>query len=134
LFQQEDDDHNHWGVQAAVDSLQQIAIAWRQQFPQELILQINDVSLPYGGLFDVNGNWHRPHGTHRTGRDTDIRTELPGSRTGVPVRTPRNAANWQNTVLIRNGDFEQICDARGFFADIHLGNTEQEHYHLDFVR
>ncbi len=132
LFQQEMDDHNHWGEQAAIDSLEQIAIAWRQGFPQELILHINDISLACGGLFDVSGMWRSPHQDHRIGRDVDLRTELPGLRQGIPVRIPRNAVNWQTTVLIENADFEDICDERGARARIHRRNTEEEHYHISF--
>ncbi len=35
-------------------------------------LSINDLSLPKGGLFDINNNWDRPHGSHRTGTDMDL--------------------------------------------------------------
>jgi hypothetical protein len=132
LYQQQGQDHNHLGVQAVVDSLRQIAIAWREQFPQELVLHINDVSLAYGGLFDVGGGWQCPHQRHRTGRDADIRTELPGTRQGIPVRTPRNETNWQITALVGNPEFERICRRRGAGARIHLRRTDGEHYHLEF--
>ena len=39
-------------------------------------LCINDISLPFGGLFDINGNWRRPHGSHRMGVDIDIATRV----------------------------------------------------------
>jgi hypothetical protein len=35
-------------------------------------LSINDLSLPKGGLFDINNNWTDPHITHRTGTDMDL--------------------------------------------------------------
>jgi murein endopeptidase len=75
------------------DALLNIAIEWHSSFPREQLLFINDMSLPYGGLFDVNGDWKTPHKTHRIGKSADIRTELPGRRTGAPVRTPRNATD-----------------------------------------
>lgn len=38
-----------------------------------LQLPINDISLPYGGMFDLNGNWERGyHQWHRLGIDVDI--------------------------------------------------------------
>jgi hypothetical protein len=38
-------------------------------------MRINDVSLPYGGLFDVNGDWRDPHVSHRSGKDVDIENQ-----------------------------------------------------------
>ena len=35
-------------------------------------ISFNDISLPLGGLFDINGGWTRPHGSHRRGRDADL--------------------------------------------------------------
>lgn len=30
------------------------------------------MSLEYGGLFDINGDWRPPHRSHRTGENADI--------------------------------------------------------------
>ena len=35
-------------------------------------LSINDLSLPRGGLFDINNNWAPPHHEHRAGADADL--------------------------------------------------------------
>ncbi|MEO0297389.1 MAG: hypothetical protein ABIN23_08090 [candidate division WOR-3 bacterium] len=35
-------------------------------------IYINDLSLPYGGLFDIEGNWQTPHSEHRLGNNADI--------------------------------------------------------------
>jgi hypothetical protein len=38
-------------------------------------LYYNDMSLPYGGVFDEGDTtWAGPHDEHRTGRDMDLRT------------------------------------------------------------
>jgi len=87
------EDHNHYGTSATVLAMNSIAVAYRDSLPNEQILHINDISLTNGGLFDVSGQWRPPHTTHRTGEDVDIKTELPGTRQGVPVRIPRNAIN-----------------------------------------
>ena len=50
------------------------------QFPKKYFeltkrkLSINDLSLPNGGLFDLNGLWNtaKGHDTHRHGNDADI--------------------------------------------------------------
>ncbi|MEK7287395.1 MAG: hypothetical protein AAB091_02375, partial [Elusimicrobiota bacterium] len=35
-------------------------------------LGINDMSLVFGGLFDVNHDWKPPHNLHRVGRSVDV--------------------------------------------------------------
>jgi len=125
------EDHNHYGTNATVLAMDLIAGAYRDSLPNEQILHINDISLPNGGLFDVNGNWLPEHSSHRTGEDVDVRTELPGTRQGVPVRIPRNATNWQTTTLVRNRIFERRSNNSNAVADIHNANTIAEHYHLD---
>ena len=35
-------------------------------------MRINDISLPFGGLFDISGRWLNPHDSHRNGKDVDI--------------------------------------------------------------
>lgn len=127
-----EEDNNHFGNQTTIQTLENIAKSWHTQFPNEHTLYINDISLPFGGLFDVNGNWLPEHSSHRTGMDVDIKTELPSFRPGIPVRIPRDATNWQNTQLIKNAIFEEICERFGVDADIHADSTIYEHYHLDF--
>lgn len=125
-------DNNHYAPLGVILSTQLIAFAYQDSFPNEYVLRINDISLPYGGLFDINGTWKPPHNSHRTGEDVDVGTELPGIREGVPVRTPRRGTPWPSTVLGRNRIFEDICDDNGVTADIHDPGTIEEHYHLDF--
>lgn len=38
-------------------------------------VEINDISLIYGGMFDISGNGAPPHGGHREGRNIDVRTK-----------------------------------------------------------
>lgn len=138
--------NNHWADSTTVAALEAIAAAWHRRFPNEVILQINDLSLPLGGQFDINGQWGGAHETHRTGRDSDIRTDLFYylnnsllHRVGIPARSPRgepfNTSDGQlnpQSRLLGNTTFEQLCRANGGEPDIHLENTRQEHYHIDF--
>jgi len=39
-------------------------------FPDRL--DVNDMSLPWGGLFDQFGTWHHPHKEHRRGTEADV--------------------------------------------------------------
>lgn len=37
-------------------------------------IRVNDMSLPWGGLFDIGGNWQPPHSGHRCGTVSDIQS------------------------------------------------------------
>ncbi len=71
-------DNNHsdavafYGTQLAIDTLQLIASEYFRLSGRKL--SINDMSLPKGGKFDINGKWSgdRDHITHRQGVDADI--------------------------------------------------------------
>ncbi len=141
-------DNNHWGDSTVLTNMQRIATAWNQELPNEEVIQINDISLPHGGKFDVEGSWTGAHETHRTGRDVDIRTDLfffrngpLQHRIGIPIRRPRNLPfnmidneeqlNAQSR-LVGNLIFERFCREQNAAAAIHLPNSRFEHYHLDF--
>ncbi|MCM8808374.1 MAG: hypothetical protein NC926_10655 [Candidatus Omnitrophica bacterium] len=64
------DDHNHWGQSYLIDAIYAIALNYVDEGGE--VILINDISLPYGGLFDINGNWTVPHSTHRMGQNADI--------------------------------------------------------------
>ncbi len=65
---------NHYMMsQAAIDDLASAAgdfteAAWNSTG----IMRLNDMSLPCGGLFDLNQNWKSPHILHRVGISVDI--------------------------------------------------------------
>jgi hypothetical protein len=101
---------NHFGTFNAVYRLQQICI----QFYNETGLQagVNDMSLPWGGLFDIGPPygpfWQQPHGTHMTGLNAD----MPFQYLGTPAQRQR---------------FREIADL--FHA---LVLDEGNHFHLTF--
>jgi len=63
----------HWGTQSLINTLVTIADEYKTIFPAAPPLYINDMSLPWGGLFDVNHDWRVPHKLHRCGNHADIR-------------------------------------------------------------
>lgn len=75
-------DHNHWGTSDLVDALYAIALNYVQKGGEKIY--INDMSLPYGGLFDIRGNWQSPHRTHRTGTNADVSGGGPGGSFMLP--------------------------------------------------
>ncbi|MGB9601025.1 MAG: hypothetical protein ACPL7I_10770 [Myxococcota bacterium] len=68
----ETDSHpvNHYGNPEFIDAIQKIARKYKEYYKQRL--RINDISLEYGGLFDIYNNWMPPHKTHRQGKNVDI--------------------------------------------------------------
>lgn len=54
----------------ANDNLRELMYAFVKQGWGTVAL--NDASLNWGGIYDINNNWHPPHSTHRLGEDIDI--------------------------------------------------------------
>ena len=72
-------DNNHWGTQRMLDSLQagmRKFYDWsgsRKGGGHHIQLHVNDMSLPLGGTFDIDGNWALNHHLyHRLGLSVDI--------------------------------------------------------------
>jgi len=64
---------NHFGVPNFLEQLKVIAKKCKEEIcPQSDPLYYNDISLPWGGLFDLNGDWKPFHTTHREGKEADI--------------------------------------------------------------
>jgi hypothetical protein len=141
------EDNNHYAADSTIHRLQRLAKTWHSEFSGEPMLQINDISLPFGGKFDVKGKWEGAHDLHRLGKSADIRTELRyydergqvHQRTGIPVRSPRsepfNLPNLEintRSLLTAHPKFEQICADNKGIAQLHNRNTTNEHYHIEF--
>lgn len=146
-------DNNHYGTSAFVDSLVSIANAWHNlvsedstQDIRQTPLNINDMSLPYGGKFDIEGKFldrASYHAFHRLGRDADIRTTRdfplnPPARNGVFLNplldAEGNPETFPNgTVIYENSEFEELAVRKGAspLPRIH-GTNNNEHYHVYF--
>lgn len=62
---------NHYGSQRLINAITAIATEYTAAYPKEL-LRVYDMSLPYGGIIDVNYDWKSPFYGHTTGIDADI--------------------------------------------------------------
>jgi hypothetical protein len=68
----------NWGQWQFLWELTLLANRWYSAFGKPLV--INDISLPRGGLLDVDSNWKTPHSSHRKGIDADIlRISVPAN-------------------------------------------------------
>lgn len=63
---------NHFGTSAMNAALRQLAADYAATCPGAAALSYNDMSLPWGGLFDLNQNWKTPHEEHRSGNNIDV--------------------------------------------------------------
>jgi hypothetical protein len=131
--------NNHRAANDAIQTLIQIAEEWYRQFPLELILHVNDMSLPYGGGFDTRANWDEDivpngaHQLHRNGRNADLRCDR--GHPGIPLLRDANGRLVRDIISgvpIGNPDFNEICEAHHVSHQIDSPNTDNEHYHLGF--
>jgi hypothetical protein len=72
-------DH-HYGTPKFNKALMDLAVAFRDSIPGVPILGYNDMSLRWGGVFDVDQArvWLDPHKGHRNGDMVDMRTHVNG--------------------------------------------------------
>jgi hypothetical protein len=104
---------NHYGTHAALAAFRQFADSVNGWIGEPL--GINDISLQWGGLFDVGGEpWAIPHGYHRRGTHADIRTRYASRQVFSRKLQERMRALWRVT--------------------LHLGIpvNEADHLHLNF--
>ncbi len=100
---------NHYGTATLVNGIKALARAFYGRFDKPL--HVNDMSLPTGGLFDINDNWTTPHITHQTGHNVDMnRSEMSSTE-----RTY----------------FESTARSLGFTVAVHpSGPGKPDHWHL----
>jgi len=103
---------NHGGTDGLLILTYELARLFSARFPGKK-LSLNDMSLPWGGVFDINGNWGPDHAWHRYGLDIDIRSF---------DRTPQEAASLQ-----------LLSELLGFSRFIiHPATEPSPHFHLKF--
>jgi hypothetical protein len=76
------------------------------------IMRLNDMSLPWGGLFDIKQNWKPPHNLHRIGRSVDIENIVTKDTT---VTFTINGKKVTRTVPVADKDWVQS------FTDLMVG-------------
>lgn len=118
------DDVAYSGTINTLFFLNNIAIAYKKK---GYTLSVNDMSLPRGGLFDVDADYLTPHSTHRTGQSADINQDINGDCL-------------QNDLLRRAVDQEMpieigspFANAKRYFPSRFLCETgNNNNIHLDF--
>lgn len=62
--------YNHWMTSNAAYGIYDTTVAYQTMYPG--LVDSNDMSLPFGGKFDLNGDWNSPHLAHDWGTAADI--------------------------------------------------------------
>jgi hypothetical protein len=136
--------NNHWAAASVNTNIENIAAEYRRLFPNLPPLAINDMSLPYGGKFDINGKWTGDHTYHRNGLDVDVRSrDMTGdlyedvNRNGVfDPGIDRIIVDRNNNGRFDPGSlsrFRIIAQNRGvYFAHLEDPEGRNEHWHLYF--
>jgi hypothetical protein len=81
---------NHYGTSDLRQSVK--AIGEDYFVTENATLGINDMSLVWGGLFDIDHNWAFPHRLHQTGRSVDISHSTQGRSNTLNQKTLRMLA------------------------------------------
>ena len=110
---------SHWGTSLLVQRLRPLGDSVAAEYG--LHLQVNDMSLRLGGVFDVDSTWHQPHLEHRVGTNADVRTE--GLSLGVLRRIREK---WYQV----NG----LPASAAVTNEAGLVGVESNHYHLRIRR
>jgi hypothetical protein len=100
---------NHFGTTNLVSRLK--ALADSVHADSSYVLRFNDMSLQFGGPFDIRNNWNAPHQTHREGVSVDI-DDVDGRGRTITVKYLQEK--------IENPPF------KGKFLN------EKNHYHITF--
>jgi hypothetical protein len=121
---------NHYLTPKANGRLQQLASRYRERFPNDPPLYLNDASLERGGLFDIyydyadkygvrhernaEGWWTPPHAEHRKGTVIDVRANQAAG--AVPSRN--------HQILM------DLARDIGVDAGLHSPGTANQHFHI----
>jgi len=98
--------NNHYLInQQAINSLLGASSAFgNSKWNTSGEMRLNDMSLEWGGLFDISGQWRTPHNSHRTGRDVDIEN-ISARDTTLMVLDPVTGIIRERTVLVFESDW-----------------------------
>jgi hypothetical protein len=111
---------NHYGTSKAHGRVKALADTLWQAYGKRL--RINDMSLEYGGPFDVYNNWRTPHRGHREGVDVDV-DEKFADESVIPQRI--------FTGKLTRAPFHLVV-GKTLLGEPNFNPDSLNHYHLNF--
>ncbi|MFB3906505.1 MAG: hypothetical protein ACE15E_23940 [Acidobacteriota bacterium] len=112
--------YNHFGTSTLVWAAQETTRQFQAEFycvPEYQPVGVNDMALPYGGIFDLEFDWDQPHKWHSRGNSVDFRCkpDMDNSVIYHPVTIAR---------------FIELCDSYDLHYGLHEApGTSREHIH-----
>jgi len=91
----------YYGLPVANSALTQMAKLFKKSSGEPL--SINDMSLPKGGKFDVDGSWSGAHGEHRIGLSADINRRIKADGKKMPCLDNRELQEAVDSVIPATG-------------------------------
>ena len=91
----------YYGLPVANSALTQMANMFKKR--TGVPLSVNDMSLPKGGKFDVDGSWSGAHGEHRIGLSADINRRIQADGTKMPCLKNRDLQKVVDSVIPPTG-------------------------------
>ena len=113
--------YNHWMTSGAAHNLLYATQHYLADHPTQGRIAVNDMSLPFGGLFDISGNWEPSHWEHDKGKAVDVRGN--GGQYSLP-RSDNNTHQYE---------FVNLCRAYGaLLAQVEAIGTTNQHVHCQW--
>ncbi len=119
LHKLEDSDYGTPTVNAAIiDAVKSYADYYGTD--SDIFLAAIDMSLPWGGLFDINGDWNTPHSLHRVGKSVDFsKWYRDASGNVISVDIYVDGKLWRTTNMVN----QKILDS--YFAEESFDRKER---------
>ena len=112
--------YNHWLQSTPAYGIWYSVQDYISNHPEQGKLALNDMALPYGGLFDIAGGWRPSHWNHLYGTATDVRANGIGQ-----YSIPNNS--------IALSEFQQRCRDRGATTVLlESVGTSNQHIHCEW--
>lgn len=100
---------NHYGTGITITALEDLAVAWKRESSSLPLLEIGNISLSWGGMFDTNADWKTSDSSHSFGIAADI--------------GKRNLSSTERVAIIK------LMCGNGFYVFNAIEN-KKEQYHI----
>jgi hypothetical protein len=110
-------ENSDYGTSNVCSSVASAVQGYAEEFGLEddIFLAAIDMSLPLGGLFDINGNWMPPHNAHRVGKSIDFSgTFRDAAGNEIDVDFYRDGQLINTTRFIDQRELDRRFDRQGF--------------------
>jgi len=119
-------DTDHYGDSLLVKYIPIIADSLAAIYP-ELTLHVNDLSLPYGGRFDLKGRWGVPPGTSHVEHRIGINADLPVRFMSADTAKENNLQRIINKVTLQRPLDERLVYDRALKKKV---RAPHPHFHI----